>query len=397
MHRKRLLLWSLFGGIGILLNVVYWSASSSPYSSSLSLNEYSDTSPEIVSTFDNEVSAPPTILYSSQKPTLPPSIQTIPQAHAISKHDYRNFVWGLVLLITQAILEEADTELQAPAETLLAQSSSQVQPEEPLQDSWERPIELSPIILAGIPESLQTESQEVKQRYQNWLAEKQRWDTYKDSRYESILESQMEPEWENLENLTFEHEANRFLFETLEKSLKLHVRLIRDVRLFHDEFTYQQQQHLANQSHELYEYKLKLGPVARESGITDAILQAMSALSVGIYQQEALEVIDRLSAEYTKPIQQLYDRLQDTTDSLPPNKYNYNFYFVYGKRLLDYTDTLMEQSLVTLDASAPSELDFVKHRFSQSMYDLYQFGQNTALSPTHLDLDELEQGVQSLF
>jgi hypothetical protein len=70
--------------------------------------------------------------------------------------------------------------------------------------------------------------------------------------------------------------------------------------------------------------------------------QAMSALSAGIYQQEAVEVLDRIGDEFTKPIQQLYEQQQDTTASPVPTKYNYNFYTVFGKKLLDYSDTLAQ-------------------------------------------------------
>jgi hypothetical protein len=55
--------------------------------------------------------------------------------------------------------------------------------------------------------------------------------------------------------------------------------------------------------------------------LVDAMQQAMSALSVGIYQQEAVEVLDRIGDEFTKPIQQLCGQQKDATASPVPIKF----------------------------------------------------------------------------
>jgi hypothetical protein len=40
-------------------------------------------------------------------------------------------------------------------------------------------------------------------------------------------------------------------------------------------------------------------------------------------------------------------------------------------------------------------LDFFNRRISESLYDLYQVGQQEAIDPNHLDVDELEQILQT--
>ena len=180
----------------------------------------------------------------------------------------------------------------------------------------------------------------------------------------------------------------------MEGALKLHKRLIRDVRLFHDEILYQEKQLRAQQPYQLYDLKFKLAPFARESALVDALQQAMSALSSGIYQKEAEGVLDRIGEEFTKPIEQLYEQ-RDDTESPVPTQYNYNLYTFYGKKLMDYSDTLSQQSSITLGPSAFGELDFFNRRLYDSLYDLYQVGQDEAIDPSHLDLDELGQVLHS--
>jgi hypothetical protein len=164
-----------------------------------------------------------------------------------------------------------------------------------------------------------------------------------------------------------------------------------------NEIQYQKKQLHDQQEYELYDLKFKLGPFARVSALVDALQQAMSVLSAGIYQQEAVEVLDRIGDEFTKPIQQLYEQQQDTTEtpSPVPTKYNYNFYAVFGKKLMDYSDSLAAQSSITLGSSAFGELDFFNRRLSDSLYDLYLVGQDEAINPTDLDLEELEQVLHS--
>ena len=248
---------------------------------------------------------------------------------------------------------------------------------------------------ADLPEGLTQESFEIRQIYRKMLNEKRRWNQYQQAQYKNVLESTVEPHEIEAQRLSFENEANRDYFLELENALNLHKRLIRDVRLFHDEIQFQKKQRHAQKPYELYDLKFMLGPFTRESALVDALQQAMSALSAGIYQQEAVAVLDRIGEEFTKPIQQLYDQQLDTTESPVPINYNYNFYTVFGKKLIDYSDTLAEQSSITLGPSALGELDFFNRQLSESLYDLYQVGQDEAINPTHLDLDELEQVLNS--
>ena len=245
------------------------------------------------------------------------------------------------------------------------------------------------------PEELISERFEIRQLFRELLSEKKRWNQYQQAQYKDILEKTIEPVVIESQSLKLESKANMQYFLELESALKLHKRLIRDVRLFHYEIEYQKQQLNAQQEYELYDLKFKLDPFARESALVDALQQAMSALSVGIYQQEAVEVLDRIGGEFTKPIQQLYEKQQDTTASPVKTKYNYNFYSVFGKKLMDYSDTLTQQSSITLGPSAFGELDFFNRRLSDSLYDLYQAGQYDSINPSHLDIDELEQVLYS--
>jgi hypothetical protein len=245
------------------------------------------------------------------------------------------------------------------------------------------------------PEELISERFEIRQLFRELLSEKKRWDQYQQAQYKGILEKTLEPVIIESQSLKLENKENMQYFLELESALKLHQRLIRDVRLFHDEIQYQKQRLHTQQEYELYDLKFKLDPFARESALVDALQQAMSALSAGIYQQEAVEVLDRIGDEFTKPIQQLYEQQQDTTASPVPTKYNYNFYTVFGKKLMDYSDTLAQQSSITLGPSAFGELDFFNRRLSDSLYDLYQVGQCEAINPSNLDLDELEQVLYS--
>ncbi|MGD8762488.1 MAG: hypothetical protein PVG87_09295 [Desulfobacteraceae bacterium] len=247
------------------------------------------------------------------------------------------------------------------------------------------------------PEALTEERFEIRQIYRELLAEKNLWDQYQQAQYKNILESTLEPADIEIQKLNLENEENMEYFNELEAALKLHKRLIRDVRMFHDEIQFQKKQLDAQQEYQLYDLKFKLtNPFARESALVDALQQAMSALSAGIYQQEAVEVIDRLGDELTKPIDQYYERLQDATASSSPTNYNYNIFMLSGKKLMDYSNTLSQQSSIYLDPSTLGELDYFNRRLSQSFYDLYQVGLNETISSTHLDLEQLEQDIDSM-
>lgn len=248
-----------------------------------------------------------------------------------------------------------------------------------------------------LPDALTEERFEIRQIYRELLAEKKRWDQYQQAQYKNILESTLEPADMEIQNLNLENEENMEYFNELESALKLHKRLIRDVRMFHDEIQFQKKQIWAQQQYQLYDLKFELNdPFARESALVDALQQAMSALSAGIYQQEAVEVIDRLGDAFTKPVEKFYERQQNSSGTPVPTNYNYNIYMVFGKKLMTYSDALAQQSSIYLDPSTLGELDYFNRRLSQSFYDLYQVGLNETISSTHLDLEQLEQDIHSM-
>jgi hypothetical protein len=248
---------------------------------------------------------------------------------------------------------------------------------------------------ADLPDGLNKEPFEIRQIYRDMLGEKRLWDQYQQEQYENVLKTRVEPQISKVQSLNLENEDNMEYFLELEGALNLHKRLIRDVRLFHDEIQYQKKQLQEQQPYQLYDLKFKLGPFAREAALVDALQQAMSALSAGIYQREAVEVLDRIGEAFTKPIQQIYEQQQDSAESPVPTRYNYNLYTVYGKKLMDYSDALARQSAITLGPSAFGELDFFNRRLFDSLYDLYEVGQDEAIDPSHLDIDELEQVLHS--
>ena len=249
--------------------------------------------------------------------------------------------------------------------------------------------------VADLPQGLTRESFEIRQIYRKMLSEKKRWDQYQQTQYKNVLEKTVEPYEIEVQHLVFENEGNREYFLELENALNLHKRLIRDVRLFHDEIQYQERQLQAQRPYQLYDIKFKLAPFARESALVDALQQAMSALSSGIYQTEAEEVLDRIGDALTAPIDQLYEQQQYSSESPIQANYNFNLYSVYGKKLMDYSDTLARQTSITLGPLAFGELDCFNRRLYESLYDLYQAGQDEAIDPSRLDLNELEQVLYS--
>jgi len=62
---------------------------------------------------------------------------------------------------------------------------------------------------------------------------------------------------------------------------------------------------------------------------------------------------------------------------------------------MDYSDLLAHQSSIALEPSAFGELDFFNRQLYDNLFDLYQVGQDEAIDPSHLDLDELEQLLDS--
>jgi len=206
-----------------------------------------------------------------------------------------------------------------------------------------------------------------QQIYRTMLAEKKRWDEYLQDQYREILESMGEPIVVDSQYLTFKNEANRIRFNDIVSVLYLHKRLIRDVRLFHDEVQYRQKLINEDPAYQLYDLKFNLEPFAMESAIADALQQAMSTVCVGIYQQEAKEVMERLGEEFVTPIRDLAEWIENPTDTPDIVLYNYHFYVVFGKKLLDYADYLARQSLIPLAPSALGELDFFNRRIEQRL------------------------------
>lgn len=62
---------------------------------------------------------------------------------------------------------------------------------------------------------------------------------------------------------------------------------------------------------------------------------------------------------------------------------------------MDYSDSLAQQSAIPLESSAFGELDFFNRRMSESLYELFRVGQDEAINPNYLDLDELQQILQT--
>jgi 3-dehydroquinate dehydratase len=255
--------------------------------------------------------------------------------------------------------------------------------------------QIPPTLPIDLPAELIEERFEIRQMYRQMLNEKRRWDQYQQEKYKTILESTVEPAIVGIQGLNLENRENIEYFHELESALKLHKRLIRDVRVFHDEIKFQKKQFHSQKPYQLYDLKFELAPFARESALVDALQQAMSALSAGIYVNEAVEVLDRIGDAFTDPIQQLYEQEQDKNESALLSQYNYNFYTLFGKKLMDYSDRLAEQSAIPLDSAAFGELDFFNRRISESLYDLYQVGQEEDIDPNHLDVAELQQILQT--
>ncbi len=249
---------------------------------------------------------------------------------------------------------------------------------------------------ADLPEKLAEERFEIRQYYRELLEEKRRWDRYRRERYESILESRIEPARIRLHDLNLKNEENLEYFEELEVALNLHNRLVRDVRIFHDEVQYQGERARERRPYQPYELKYNLNPFARESALADALQQAMSSMSVGIYHQEASEVIQRVCDEFVKPVQMLDARSPGGDESSASFNYNYNMYIVFAKKLMNYSNALLEQSSIQLASSSRGELDFINRRLSESLNNLYEIGQQEAIPTDYLDLEELEREIHQL-
>jgi hypothetical protein len=238
------------------------------------------------------------------------------------------------------------------------------------------------------------ESMLIQQNYQALLVEKERWESYQQNQYQTILAGTLEPIIVESEYLDFVDGNSRDLFLELENTLLLHRRLIRDIRLFHDEVSYRNKSIQGNPSYELFDLKLNLEPFARESAINDALQQSLSALGAGVYQTEAVETMDRLGDIFVTPIEELSDWLDSSDETSDLNPYNYNFYIVFGKKLIDYADSLAEQTMIPLAPSALGELDFFSRRIRQSLIQLHEAGSQSQIDDSILDLEVLEREMQ---
>jgi len=246
--------------------------------------------------------------------------------------------------------------------------------------------------LLDVPPELSEERLDVQQVYHRLVLEKQRWDRFLQDKYKPILEKAVEPVLMQPPYLV--NEANTKYFDDLTASLRLHKKLIRDVRIFHSEIQFQQKHGEGEYAYKAYDYKLKLDPFARESSVADAMQQALNALSTGVYHQEAVEVLDRLGDEFTRPVRQEYERLLSADGDLAPSSYNYNIFLTFAKKIMDYTDMLASQSSIALAPKAFGELDYLHRRLQQSFHDLYEIGQQESIDAALLDMEELERNIQ---
>lgn len=259
------------------------------------------------------------------------------------------------------------------------------------------PIPNGSMPLEILPGKLREERFETQQFYLELLEEKQQWDRYQQDQYKTILESTVEPEILELQYLNLVNEDNMAYFVQLKTALKLHTRLLRDIRIFNDEVQFQKNQPQGQPPYQLYELKFKLSPFARESALSDALQQAMSTLSIGVYQQEAMDVIERLCDEFIKPVRELNDQQAGIKAPLVSKAYNYNIYMVFAKKLMGHATSLSGQSSIHLMSSSMGALDHINRRLFQSFNDLYQIAISGAIPSDYLNLDVLEKNLYALY
>jgi len=253
-------------------------------------------------------------------------------------------------------------------------------------------IGIETMMSQDIPEGLSEEGLDVQHAYRRFVLENKHWDRFVQDQYKHILETTIEPI--SIGRPPLANEDNLKYFDELAASLKLHKKLIRDVRVFHSEIQFELKHNQGELPYKAYDYKLKLEPFARESSIADAMQQALSTLSVGAYHQEAVEVLDRLGDEFMRPVRQEYERLLSAEGGTSPSNYNYNIYLTFGKKIMDYADALASQSSIPLASTALGELDFLRRRLYQSFHDLYEIGQQVTIDAALLDMEELERNIR---
>ena len=259
-------------------------------------------------------------------------------------------------------------------------------------DSVTDPDRIDMHLSETIPMSLFQERSEIQHLFRTMLEELQRWNHFQADQYGNMLDNRTEPTMFDTEMLDLADPENAQYFNELENALKLHLRMIRDVRTFHAEVQFTRTQAAAQHPYQPFELKYKLAPFARESAIADALLQAMSAMSSGVHEQEASEVINRLVDEFTKPVRRVYDppQTEQNSASTPVESYNFNIYVLYGKKILRYADLLSDQTIIATTASGRAEMDYIGRELRQSFRDLQEAGQNQMLSSSQLDLSNLE-------
>ena len=243
-----------------------------------------------------------------------------------------------------------------------------------------------------LPPGLSGEDLHVQQAYHQMLLEKQRWDGYLLEQYKDILTAAVEPAIMTLPPV--KNEESLHYFDELTASLRLHKKLLRDVRIFNSEIQFQQKHGGGDLAYKAYDYKLRLDPFARESSIADAMQQALSALSTGVYHQEAVEVLDRLGDEFTQPVRQEYERMLSSDGEPAVINYNFNIFLTFAKKIIDYSDALASQSSIPLAPKALGELDYLHRRLEQSFHDLYEIGQQETIDAALLDMEELARSIQ---
>ncbi len=248
----------------------------------------------------------------------------------------------------------------------------------------------------GVPPTLADEPLGVRIYYIELLKEKRRWDQHRQEQYGSILESWVEPATIDSENLELENDENMEHFMELERALALHKKLVRDVRIFHGEVKYKRKQSGERRPYQTYETKSRLSPFAREAALADAMQQAMSSLSVGMHHGEASEVMERLCDEFVSPVRMLGEPSSRKDGSSAPFTYNYNTYIVFAKKVMNYSESLLEESSVNLASSSRGELHFISRRLFESLNTLYEIGRTEPIHSDFLDLEELERDIQSM-
>ncbi|MBT8367499.1 MAG: hypothetical protein KJP23_22635 [Deltaproteobacteria bacterium] len=115
-----------------------------------------------------------------------------------------------------------------------------------LKDAVGNCDQIPPVLPIDLPAELMQERFEIRRMYRQMLSEKRRWDQYQQQKYKTILEGTIEPAFFEIQGLNLEDAENIKYFDELDVALKLYKRLIRDVRVFHDEIKFQKNNCMPN-------------------------------------------------------------------------------------------------------------------------------------------------------